>query len=48
MPPALRRVFVDSGTIHVYSISGLHIVLVATVLSLAVSACGIPVPTGSW
>ena len=42
MPPALRRVFVDSGTIHVYSISGLHIVLVATVLSLAVSACGIP------
>jgi len=42
MPPALRRVFVDSGTIHVYSISGLHIVLVAAVLSLAVSACGIP------
>ena len=42
MPSALRRVFVDSGTIHVYSISGLHIVLVATVLSLAVSACGIP------
>lgn len=42
MPPALRRVFVDSGTIHVYSISGLHIVLVAAVLSLAVAACGIP------
>lgn len=42
MPPALRRVFVDSGTIHVFAISGLHIVLVAAVLSLAVAACGVP------
>ena len=42
LPPVLRRVFVDSGTIHVFAISGLHIVLVAAVLSLAVAACGIP------
>ncbi|MDD2460470.1 MAG: ComEC/Rec2 family competence protein [Kiritimatiellia bacterium] len=42
LPPALRRVFVDSGTIHVFAISGLHIVLVAAVLSLAVAVCGVP------
>jgi ComEC/Rec2-related protein len=42
LPPVLRRVFVDSGTIHVFAISGLHIVLVAAVLSLAVAACGVP------
>ncbi|HRR34707.1 MAG TPA: ComEC/Rec2 family competence protein [Kiritimatiellia bacterium] len=42
MPRKLRRVFVDSGTIHVFAISGMHIVLVAAVLSLAVAACGIP------
>jgi competence protein ComEC len=42
MPPAMRRVFVDSGTIHVFAISGLHIVLVAAVFALAVSAFGVP------
>ena len=42
MPPAMKRVFVDSGTIHVFAISGLHIVLVAAVLTLAVSVLGVP------
>jgi ComEC/Rec2-related protein len=42
MPPAMRRVFVDSGTIHVFAISGMHIVLVAAVLTLAVSMFGVP------
>lgn len=44
MSPAMRRVFVDSGTIHVFAISGLHIVLVAAVLVLAVAALGVPRP----
>jgi competence protein ComEC len=42
MPANMRKVFVDSGTIHVFAISGLHIVLMAAVFSLAVSALGVP------
>ncbi len=42
MPPDMRRVFAASGTIHVFAISGLHIVLVATVLTLLVAALGVP------
>lgn len=42
MSAAMRRVFVDSGTIHVFAISGLHIVLVASVLVLAVASLGVP------
>lgn len=42
MPAAVRRAFADSGTIHVFAISGLHIVLVAAVLTLAVTALGVP------
>lgn len=44
MPPAMRRVFANSGTIHVFAISGLHIALVATVLTLLVSVLGVPRP----
>ncbi len=42
MPRTMRRIFVNSGTIHVFAISGLHIVLVATVLTLVVAAFGVP------
>lgn len=44
LSPALRRIFVNSGTIHVFAISGLHIVLVAAVLSLVISTLGVPRP----
>lgn len=44
MPPEMRRVFADSGTIHVFAISGLHIVLVAALLVMAVSLLGVPRP----
>ena len=44
LSPAMRRIFVDSGTIHVFAISGLHIVLVAAVLVLAVATLGVPRP----
>jgi ComEC/Rec2-related protein len=42
MPPAMRKVFIDSGTIHVFAISGMHIVLVAAVLTLLVATLGVP------
>lgn len=42
MPAAMRRIFVESGTIHVFAISGLHIMLVAAVLALLVGALGVP------
>ncbi len=44
MPPSMRRIFADSGTIHVFAISGLHIVLVASVLVLVVSTLGVSRP----
>lgn len=42
MPSAMRRIFVDSGTIHVFAISGLHIMLVAAVLTITISVFGVP------
>jgi predicted membrane metal-binding protein len=48
LPPVLRRVFVDSGTIHVFAISGLHIVLVAAVLSSRWPPAAFRAPTGCW
>jgi len=44
IPPSMRRIFADSGTIHVFAISGLHIVLVASVLVLVVAAAGVSRP----
>ena len=38
----LRKPFVQSGTFHVFAISGLHVMLVATMLALAAKCCGIP------
>ncbi len=37
--------FVAAGTIHVFAISGLHVMLVAGSLSLILSLCGVPVRT---
>ncbi len=41
MPAALRRVFADSGTIHVFAISGLHVALVSTVFVLLANVLGV-------
>ncbi|MDA3923461.1 MAG: ComEC/Rec2 family competence protein [Kiritimatiellae bacterium] len=42
IPWALRQKFAWSGTIHVFAISGLHIALIASVLVLFISSCGVP------
>jgi ComEC/Rec2-related protein len=44
IPRDMRRVFANSGTIHVFAISGLHIALVAALLIVLVSAVGVPRP----
>jgi competence protein ComEC len=41
MPQAMRRIFSDSGTIHVFAVSGLHIAFVAGLLVLLVSMTGL-------
>ena len=38
----LRKPFIQSGTFHVFAISGLHVMLVAAMLVLAAKCCGIP------
>jgi ComEC/Rec2-related protein len=42
LSPALKRIFVSSGTVHVFAISGLHIALIAAVFAALVSYCGVP------
>lgn len=44
IPSELRRIFANSGTIHVFAISGLHIALVAGLLIVLVSGVGVPRP----
>lgn len=39
LPPQLKRVFVDSGAIHVFAISGLHVMVVAKILMVFVAFC---------
>ena len=39
LDPAYRRAFVDSGTSHVFAISGLHVMIVAKLLSYAALLC---------
>lgn len=34
IPPRMKRVFVDSGTVHVFAISGLHVMVVAQILAV--------------
>lgn len=41
MPQAMRRIFSDSGTIHVFAVSGLHIAFVAGLLVLLAGMTGI-------
>ena len=37
-----RDAFIAAGTIHVFAISGLHVMMVAGALSLLLSMCGVP------
>lgn len=37
-----RRAFVDSGTIHVFAISGLHVMVIAKVIMFLVALCMVP------
>lgn len=42
LPRKVRAIFADSGTIHVFAISGMHIVLVAAIMILVISMLRIP------
>ena len=42
LPPQLRRTFVESGTIHVFAISGLHVMAVAGLLYWLLRALFVP------
>ena len=43
LPKTWKRAFVDAGTIHVFAISGLHVMVVAWLLSAALSSLGVSV-----
>lgn len=40
--PRMKRLFVDSGTMHVFAISGLHVMSVANVLTVLLATCLFP------
>lgn len=42
LPPELKRVFIDSGAIHIFAISGLHVMVMAKVLMCMVAMCFVP------
>jgi len=42
MPRAAKRAFVDSGTIHVFAVSGLHVMVVAKVLMVFAALLFVP------
>ena len=42
LPPQARRTFVESGTIHVFAISGLHVMAVAGLLYWLLRICFVP------
>ena len=42
LPARTKQVFVESGTMHVFAISGLHVMAVAKVLVCLLALCGLP------
>ncbi len=44
----LREPFVQSGTFHVFAISGLHIMIVAAMMVLIAKCCGLPRHRAGW
>lgn len=43
LPKAWKQAFVDAGTIHVFAISGLHVMVIAWMLNAALAMVGFPV-----
>jgi len=43
LPAATKRVFVESGTIHVFAISGLHVLVVARVFAFLLALAFVPI-----
>ncbi len=46
LEPSVREDFVSAGTIHVFAISGLHVMFIAHLLRLALVVCGVPLRAG--
>jgi len=42
MPPRTKRLFVESGTMHVFAISGLHVMAIADLLSVLLAVLFVP------
>lgn len=42
LPRETKRVFIESGTLHVFAISGLHVMMVAKVIVMALALCLVP------
>ncbi len=41
LPKDVRKMFVDAGTVHVFAISGLHVMIIAHVLLFLACCCGL-------
>ena len=42
LPQRLKQVFVDSGAIHIFAISGLHVMVVAKIIMVGLAVCFVP------
>ncbi len=40
LPYAKRKTFIDAGTVHVFAISGMHVMLMAGIMGLLLRVCG--------
>lgn len=49
LPPELYRIFAQTGTLHIFAISGLHVGVMAAILIAALKLCGVSKPRwGLW
>lgn len=48
LPRRTKQLFVDSGTMHVFAISGLHVMAVADVLTCLLRLLWLPRPVAGW
>lgn len=44
IPPRLRKIFRTSGTVHIFAISGLHVMVIAAILAFLMAQVGLPRP----
>ncbi len=42
LDPEINRSFINTGTMHIFSISGLHVAILCSVLVFAIGLCGVP------